>query len=142
MFLEESKPFVQNKFAALGLGALEGLGGYGSVLFPNSVTGLFSASVSRGELASQGRNLIRSFDDLVNNISGGSSTSRLTDLKIVGQDDDLLQITGRFDDVDVSIQGLVEVTEDGVLTINGADFAGEVGVRGILSLVHLRNPPA
>ena len=79
--------------------------------------------------------MIKSFNDLVENITSGGFTSNLTDLEIIGKDDDLLQITGRFNNIDISIQGLFHVSEDGTLTIDGVDFSGEIGVKGILNLV-------
>lgn len=58
-FLYESGPFVQGRAAAMGLGLLEGVGGYAGLLSPSNVTGFLARSGGQGQLVSYGRNLFR-----------------------------------------------------------------------------------
>lgn len=72
-----------------------------------------------------------SIDDVAKNLQGGSD--KLKNVSI-DRDDDFMQVTGEFDGVEIGLQGTFSV-KDGVMTIDGVDFAGEVGVRNIRPLV-------
>ena len=59
--------------------------------------------------------------------SGGAG--KLEGLKINDSDGDFFQISGNFDGTDFAFQGDISVS-DGVLTIDGGDFEGALGVKG------------
>lgn len=76
-------------------------------------------------LFKSGDEIASSLDDVVSGLKNGSD--KLTDI-------DVVQVTGSFDDVDVGVQGTFSIS-DGVLTIDKADFFGEVSLRNIRPLI-------
>ena len=63
-----------------------------------------------------------------------SGSSDIKNLRIVGHDEDLYQIKGNYNNVDVEIQGYMKI-EGKKLIVESADYGGAVGTRNIRKLV-------
>nr|WP_321232926.1 DUF6443 domain-containing protein [uncultured Psychroserpens sp.] len=73
--------------------------------------------------------LSSSVDDAKGAFTKSGGAGKLEGLKIDDADGDFMQISGNFDGTDFAFQGNISVS-DGVLTIDGGDFEGALGVSG------------
>ncbi|AWX44804.1 hypothetical protein HME9304_01809 [Flagellimonas maritima] len=70
-----------------------------------------------------------SVDDVTDAFTKSGGAGKLEGLKIDDADGNFFQVSGSFDGTDFAFQGDISVS-DGVLTIDGGDFEGALGVSG------------
>ncbi len=64
-----------------------------------------------------------------------SGSSNIKNLKIIGHEDDFFQITGKFDGIDIEIQGMMRIEGDNLI-MESVDFGGAIGVGNMRQLVN------